>query len=460
MIIKTINPATEVVLQEYSTLSEKQMDALIDAGHLTFNIWKKTTFLQRKQAMLKMAGLLRQKKNDFALLIANEMGKPISAGKAEIEKCAWVCEHYAEHAEDYLQPRTIQTEMKKTMVCYQPLGIVFAIMPWNFPFWQVFRFAVPTLMAGNAAILKHAPISTGTGEAIAALFLEAGFPEHLFQHFILDNEMAAKVIAHKKIVAVTLTGSERAGQIIAANAGSHLKKAVLELGGNDPYIILEDADLDLAANCIVTSRLNNSGQVCIAAKRIIAVNSICDQLVKKIKEKMNGYQMGDPLDEKTNLGPMARDDLRKTLHQQVLKSVKLGAKLVIGGEIPSTKGFYYPPTLLLDVRKGMPAFDEELFGPVIAVINAGNEIDAVQLANQSEYGLGSAVFTRDLTRGEHIARYELEAGACFVNALVASDPRVPFGGIKHSGYGRELSKEGILEFVNTKTVAIHDNDNK
>lgn len=460
MTIQTINPATEAVLQEYPTFNEKQIEALIDAGHLTFNIWKKTTFLQRKQAMLKMASLLRQKKNDFALLMASEMGKPISAGKAEIEKCAWVCEHYAEHAEDYLQPRTIQTEMKKTLVCYQPLGIVFAIMPWNFPFWQVFRFAVPTLMAGNAVILKHAPISTGTGEAIAALFLEAGFPDHLFQHFILDNEMAAKVIAHKKIVAVTLTGSERAGQVVAANAGSHLKKAVLELGGNDPYVILEDADLDLAANCIVTSRLNNSGQVCIAAKRIIAVKSICDQLVENIKEKMARYKMGNPLDETTNLGPMARDDLRKTLHEQVLKSVKLGAKLAIGGEIPKGRGFYYPPTLLLEVSKGTPAFDEELFGPVIAIINAENEMDAIQLANQSEYGLGAAVFTKDLARGEHIARYELEAGACFVNAFVASDPRVPFGGIKNSGYGRELSKEGILEFVNTKTVAIHDNDNK
>lgn len=456
MIIQTINPVTEDILCEYSTLSEKQIDAFIDAGHLTFDIWKKTSFSQRQQCMLKVAQLLLQKKHDFALLMASEMGKPISAGKAEIEKCSWVCRHYAENAEGYLQPRTVQTEMKKTLVCYQPLGIVFAIMPWNFPFWQVFRFAVPTLMAGNAAILKHAPISTGTGNAIAELFLEAGFPEHLFQHFILDNELAAKVIANDKIVAVTLTGSEQAGSVVAANAAKHLKKAVLELGGNDPYIVLEDADLDLAANCIVTSRLNNCGQVCIAAKRIIAVKSVYNSLLEKIQVLMANYHMGDPLDEKTNLGPMARDDLRKTLHEQVLKSVKSGAKLIVGGEIPKGKGFYYPPTLLIDVHKGMPAFDEELFGPVIAAIAVENEVEAIQLANQSQYGLAAAVFTRDLARGERIARYEIEAGSCFVNALVASDPRVPFGGIKHSGFGRELSREGILEFVNTKTVAIND----
>ncbi len=456
MIIRTINPTTEAVLSEYRTLSQSQVSALIDAGHLSFTAWRKTAFSQRAQLMLRVAKLLRQKKEKFAVLIASEMGKPVGAGKAEIEKCAWVCEHYAENAESYLQPRIIQTEMKKTLVCYQPLGIVLAIMPWNFPFWQVFRFAVPTLMAGNAVILKHAPISTGTGNVIADLFLEAGFPEHLFQHFIIDNEMAANVISHDKIVAITLTGSGRAGAVVAANAGQHLKKAVLELGGNDPYIILEDADVDLAANCIVTSRLNNCGQVCIAAKRIIVVGSIYDELVNKIKQLMANYQMADPLDEKTNLGPMARSDLRETLHQQVLESVNAGAKLVLGGVIPKRRGFYYPPTLLINIRKGMPAFEQELFGPVIAIIQVSTEEEAVQLANQSQYGLAAAVFTRDLARGEHLARHEIEAGTCFVNALVASDPRVPFGGIKRSGFGRELSREGILEFVNTKTVAIND----
>ncbi|MBA3535136.1 MAG: NAD-dependent succinate-semialdehyde dehydrogenase [Tatlockia sp.] len=454
MFIQTVSPTTEAVLNEYIIMNDSEIFALIDAAHLTYRVWRTTSFPQRKQAMLKMAGLLRQKIDDFAVLMANEMGKPISSGRAEIEKCAWLCEHYAEQAESYLKSRLIKTDMKKTMVCYQPMGVIFAIMPWNFPFWQVFRFAVPTLMAGNAAILKHAPVSTGTGNLIAKLFLEAGFPEHLFQHFVLDNELAAKVIAHNNIAAVTLTGSERAGSIVAAQAASYLKKAVLELGGNDPYLVLDDADLDLAANCIVTSRLNNCGQVCIAAKRIIAVESVRDELTTKIQALISNYKMGDPLNINTNLGPMARDDLRKTLHEQVLKSIKLGAKLIVGGEIPNCKGFYYPPTLLVDVHKGMPAFDEELFGPVIAIISADDEAQAIQLANLSSYGLGAAVFTRDLVRGEYIAQYEIEAGACFVNAFVASDPRVPFGGIKRSGFGRELSREGILEFVNTKTVAI------
>lgn len=458
MMIRTINPTTEEVITNYPVFGEKQISALIEAGYLTFNVWKKTDFSQRKQVMLKMAELLLKKKADFATLIATEMGKPVSQGLAEIEKCAWACEHYAEQAELYLQPRTIQTEMKKALVCYQPLGVVFAIMPWNFPFWQVFRFACPTLMAGNAVILKHASISIGSGNVIAELFLEAGFPEHLFQHFILDNEQAARVLADEKVVAVSLTGSERAGTTVAAQAASYSKKAILELGGNDPYLILDDANLDLAARCIVSSRLNNCGQVCIAAKRIIATEAIHDALVDKIKVEMAHYKMGNPLDEKTNLGPMAREDLRQTLHEQVLDTVKAGARLISGGEIPEQKGFYYPPTLLTHVHKGMPAFDEELFGPVISVIKADDEIQAIRLANQSRYGLGAAVFTGDIERGERIAREDIEAGVCFVNALVASDPRLPFGGIKHSGFGRELSREGILAFVNTKTIAINDNE--
>ena len=406
--------------------------------------------------MLRLANLLREKQDVYAKLMSCEMGKPITSGKAEIEKCAWVCEHYAEHAETYLASHEVQIDKKKSFVCYQPLGIVFAIMPWNFPFWQVFRFAVPTIMAGNAAILKHAPISTGTGNAIAELFMEAGFPEYLFQHFILDNDMAATVIAHEKIVAVTLTGSERAGSIVAANAAKHVKKAVLELGGNDPYVVLSDADLDLAANCIVTSRLNNTGQVCIAAKRIIAVQEIEDALTAKIVKLTKEYQLGDPLDPKTKLGPMAREDLREGLHQQVLASVKKGARVLLGGDIPKRKGYYYPPTILTNVCPGMPAFDEELFGPVIAIIKAKDESEAIALANQSQYGLGAAVFTRDLARGEQIATHEIEVGCCFVNGFVASDPRLPFGGIKHSGFGRELAREGILEFVNVKTVVVNE----
>ncbi len=456
MKIKTINPTTEQIIALYSLLTDSQVNILIDAAHNSYQSWRKTDFTDRRKLMLNLSALLREKKEYYATLMAQEMGKPVTAGKVELEKCVLVCEHYAEHAESYLASRLIDTEMKKTKVCYQPLGIVFAIMPWNFPFWQVFRFAAPTIMAGNAAILKHAPISTGTGNAIAQLFLDAGFPDYLFQHFILDNDGASAVIAHENIVAVTLTGSERAGRTVAANAGSHLKKVVLELGGNDAYLILADADLDLAADCVVASRMNNTGQVCIAAKRIIVAQDVINEFVEKIINNIKKYQMGDPLDPSCNFGPMAREDLRDLLQQQVLESIRKGAKLLLGGEIPKRKGYYYPMTILTDVRPGMPAFDDELFGPVIAIVTAKDEADAIRLANQSKYGLGAAVFTRDLVRGEQIATDEIETGTCFVNGFVASDPRVPFGGIKCSGFGRELSREGILEFVNVKTVAISE----
>ncbi len=454
MQIETVNPATEKVLDSYKILTPSEIDEKIEAAHQRYLAWRKVGFSQRKQHMLQLASLLRKHQDKYATLMAQEMGKPITAGKAEIEKCARVCEHYADEAENYLAPRSIKTEMSKTTVSHHPMGVVFAIMPWNFPFWQVFRFAAPTIMAGNAGILKHAPISTGTGNAIEELFTEAGFPKYLFQHFILDNDLAAQVIAHEKVAAVTLTGSERAGSAVASNAAAHLKKSVLELGGNDPYLVLADADLDLAAKSIIASRFNNSGQVCIAAKRIIAVKEVVEELTEKLIERAKGYHMGDPLKEDTNFGPMARKDLRETLHNQVLASKDKGAKIALGGEIPKGVGFYYPPTVLTNVKPGMTAFDEELFGPVIGIIEAQDEAQAIQLANQSNYGLGGAVFTRDIARGEHIATYEIETGSCFVNAFVASDPRVPFGGIKRSGFGRELSQEGILEFVNIKTVGI------
>ncbi len=456
MTIQTINPATEQVIETYEPLNESQMNKKIEETHQVFLTWKSSSFAHRKELMLKLAQILKDKKHELALLMANEMGKPITAGQAEIEKCAWVCEYYAEHAATFLEPQLIKTEMKKAKVCHLPLGIVLAIMPWNFPFWQVFRFAVPNIMTGNAAILKHASVSLGTGNRIEALFNEAGFPKGLFHHLILDAEGVAKAIEHPKVIAVTLTGSEHTGSIVASHAGKFLKKSILELGGNDPYLVLEDANLDLAAQCIVTSRLNNSGQVCIAAKRVIVMKSIEKALIEKIKQQLFAFKMGDPLDQKTNLGPLARSDLRDTLHKQVEKSLKQGAKLLLGGIIPAGLGFFYPPTLLTEVLPGMPAFDEELFGPVIAISSVSSEQEAIAYANQSQYGLGAAVFTSDLEKGERIATEEIAAGVCFVNALVASDPRLPFGGIKHSGYGRELSKEGILEFVNIKTITISD----
>lgn len=453
-IFQTINPHTETIIDTYPLLDDLQIHAVIQDAQQSYQQWRVSSFEQRKACVLQLAKLLNREKSRYASIITQEMGKPITFAEMEIEKCAWVCEYYAQEAQALLSPRVIQTEMQKSMVCYQPLGTVLAIMPWNFPFWQVFRAAIPCLMAGNTMILKHAPNSCGAGRLIESLFLEAGFPMHVFQSVILDNEGAAKAITHPDIVGVTLTGSVSAGRSVASLAGQYLKKVVLELGGNDAYVVLEDADLAQAARSIVASRLNNSGQVCIAAKRVIVVSAIKEQLICLIKREMAQYIMGDPMDRATKLGPMARGDLRDTVHKQVVQSVANGATLCMGGEIPKTKGFYYPPTLLTEVKPGMPAFDEELFGPVVCVVEAQDERQAISLANQSRFGLGGAVFTRDIKRGEAIAQFEMEAGACFVNTPVASDPRLPFGGIKDSGFGRELGQEGILAFVNIKTVAI------
>lgn len=452
-MIQTINPATGAFLQDYPEVNEADAQLAVEKGHQAFLSWKNTSFFDRGKLMLNVAMLLRKHVDKYSLLIAREMGKPVSQGRKEIEKCAWVCQHYAEQAEHYLQSRNIATDMSKTMVCYQPLGLIFAIMPWNFPFWQVFRFLAPTLMAGNVALLKHAPICSGSGYAIEALLLEAGFPKYVFQHLALSNEVAATVIAHPAVAGLSFTGSDKAGRALSAQASSHLKKSVLELGGNDPYVILDDADIELAAASVIASRLANCGQVCIAAKRIIATAAIHDHLVAKINELMAAYSMGDPENPATTLGPMARADLRETLQNQVDRSIQQGAFLVCGGQIPPGAGYYYPPTLLTGVKPGQAAFDEELFGPVLSVIRAEDEQEAIELANRSQYGLAAAVFTRDLNKGEHIA-LQINTGTCFVNAVVASDPRVPFGGIKQSGFGRELSREGILEFVNTKTIAI------
>jgi succinate-semialdehyde dehydrogenase/glutarate-semialdehyde dehydrogenase len=382
------------------------------------------------------------------------MGKPITQAIAEIEKCAWVCRHFAEQAQNYLAPEIIQTNMAKSYVTYKALGIVLAIMPWNFPFWQVFRFAAPALMAGNAVLLKHAPISTGAGLAIEKIFQQANFPKDLFRTLLLSNEQTEALISHPYIAAVTLTGSDRTGKLVGSKAVASLKKVILEMGGNDPYVILADADLELAAEAAVSSRMNNAGQVCIAAKRLIAVESIRAEFAKLVLQKLANYVHGDPRNPDTKLGPLARQDLRQTLHQQITDSVQQGAQLVQGGFIPAEAGFYYPITVLANVKKGMPAYDEELFGPVITFIDAKDEADAIRIANDTQYGLAAAVFTRDKERGEKIATQDIHAGTVFVNDLVRSDPRLPFGGIKNSGFGRELAAEGIKEFVNIKTIAI------
>jgi succinate-semialdehyde dehydrogenase/glutarate-semialdehyde dehydrogenase len=419
-----------------------------------FEEWGDTSFNFRSELMTKAANVLRRKKEQYSKLMTLEMGKPIAQSRAEVDKCAWVCEYYAANAEKFLTNELISTDASKSFVTFQPLGIVLAVMPWNFPFWQVFRFAAPGLMAGNAGILKHASNVSGCALAIEEVFREAGFPKNLFRTILVPSAQMEDVIRNEKIKAVTLTGSVPAGKAVAKTASSVLKKTVMELGGSDPYIILEDADLEMAAETCVTARLINGGQSCIAAKRFIAVERIYDSFEKLFVEKMKSKKMGNPFDESNHIGPQASISLRDELHQQVEKSVELGAKLLVGGKIPETKGAYYPPTVLSNVKKGMPAYNEELFGPVAALIKAKDENEAIEIANDTIFGLGAAVFTNDVKRGERIAKEKINAGCCFVNAFVKSDPRLPFGGIKESGYGRELSSFGIREFVNIKTVFV------
>lgn len=452
--IEIRNPATGSLLKTYEEMSAAEVNHIIDEVHETFIEWRTTSFETRKNLMKRAAEVLRTNAKEYAQLMTLEMGKPIKSALNEIEKCAWCCDFYAENAENFLASVPVTTGATKSFIAFRPLGAVLAIMPWNFPFWQVFRFAAPGLMAGNVGLLKHASITTGCSLAIEDVFVKANFPRNIFRSLIVSNEGIDEAIPHPKIAAVTLTGSTRAGQTVAEIAGRHLKKVVLELGGSDPYVILEDADLDHAVEVCVASRLTNSGQSCIAAKRFIVIDSIKDEFEKRFVKKMSEAKMGDPCKEDTDVGPQARLDLRDALHEQVEKSIQKGAKCILGGKIPDSPGAYYPPTVLINVKPGMPAFDEELFGPVAAIISAKDEATAIALANNSIYGLGAAVFTSDLNRGEDIATNKLEAGSCFVNNLVKSDPRLPFGGVKESGYGRELSEFGIREFVNIKSVVI------
>lgn len=452
--MKTINPATGEYIKEYKLMDDAQLDTIINSAALHQKEWQELTFEERAVFLNNIAGQLRDRKDDLAELMANEMGKPLAAGVSEAEKCAWVCDYYAEHADSFLEEEVIETDASKSFVTYNPLGTVLAIMPWNFPFWQLFRFAAPALMAGNAAILKHSSNVTGCALEIEHIIHKAGIPEDIFRTVLADQDQTQAVIKHSKINAVTLTGSTRAGKAVAKQAGSVLKKTVLELGGSDPYVILEDADVEKAAETCVTSRLINSGQSCIAAKRFIVVEDIYDDFLDEVTKLMKEKKVGNPFAEDTDIGPMARFDLRDELHEQVESSIAKGAACHLGGEIPNKEGAYYPATILTDVAKGMPAYDEELFGPVASIIKAEDEGEAIRIANDSEYGLGAAVFSEDIQRAERIAAEKLEAGCCFVNEFVKSDPRLPFGGIKQSGYGRELSHFGIKEFVNIKTVYV------
>ncbi|HTL75408.1 MAG TPA: NAD-dependent succinate-semialdehyde dehydrogenase [Casimicrobiaceae bacterium] len=454
MSIQAINPASGDVVGTYDEMAPQDVAGIIEATHAAFTGWRHASYAERAAPMRRAAEILRRDARDLAQLMAREMGKPVRDGVAEANKCASVCDYFADNAEKFLARETVATEARASFVAFNPLGVVLAVMPWNFPFWQVFRFAAPGLMAGNAAVLKHASNVPGCALAIERVFERAGFPKNLFRTLMIGSKAVDAVIEHSRVRAVTLTGSGPAGSAVAAKAGQLLKKTVLELGGSDPYLILEDADLDVAAEVCTKARLVNSGQSCIAGKRFIVVEAVRADFERRFVARMAAAKMGDPQDESTQIGPQARRDLRDTLQRQVDASRANGARCLLGGAIPDGPGAFYPPSVLTGVHPGMPAFDEELFGPVAAIVPVRDEAQAVMLANASAFGLGGGVITRDVARGERIAADLIESGCVFVNDAVRSDPRLPFGGIKDSGYGRELASFGIREFVNVKTVVV------
>ena len=451
--MKSINPATGKLIRSYPPHTNEEANEIIGKTGEAWVDWKSTDFGLRSRKMKQTATILREQNEVLAQLMTLEMGKVIHEARAEIEKCAWVCEFYADNAESFLADEMVETNASKSFVSFEPLGIVLAVMPWNFPFWQVFRFAAPALMAGNAAVLKHASNVPGCALAIESVFIQAGFPENLFRTLMISANQVEPVIMNPHIRAITLTGSEAAGMKVASIAGRALKKTVLELGGSDPYIVLEDADIDKCVATAVNARMINNGQSCIAAKRFIVVESRLEEFETKKAEIMSTLLVGDPLLPDTKVGPLARADLRDELHEQVKASLDDGARLLLGGKSIPGPGFFYEPTVISDVRRGMSLYHEETFGPVSAIIPVKDSEQAIEVANDSEFGLGGSLWTSDLVRGEKLAR-QVESGAVFVNGMTVSDPRLPFGGIKRSGYGRELSYFGIREFTNIKSIWI------
>jgi succinate-semialdehyde dehydrogenase/glutarate-semialdehyde dehydrogenase len=454
MILESINPATGEVLERFQEWSDQQVAAVIDQSRQAWLAWRETSFAERARLMKRAAEVLRDNAEGYARTIALEMGKPLGEGRSEIiNKCAHFCDFYAEHAEEFLADEVIDSDATRSYVAHRPLGVILAVMPWNFPFLQVFRFAAPALMAGNVGLLKHSSNVPRCALQIEEVFVKAGFPANVFRTLMIGAGKVERVIEHPAVKAVTLTGSDHAGRKVAAKAGQMLKKTVLELGGSDPFVVLADADLDEAAQMATKARCVNSGQSCIAAKRFIVEAPVYEAFLEKFTASMAAMVVGDPLDDRTQVGAQARADLMRDLHAQVETSLAKGAKLVLGGQPLAGPGSFYPPTILVDVAPGMPAYDEELFGPVAAVIRARDAGDALRIANDTPFGLGASVWTGDTTKGETFAS-RVEAGLSFVNGMVKSDPRLPFGGVKISGFGRELSPYGIKEFVNIQTVWI------
>jgi len=457
--MRSTNPATGETLEEYPAHDAEEVKRRLEAAaRAQRGPWRAAGLAERAAALSAVGSRLKSRRDALARLMTQEMGKPLSQARSEVDKCAWVCSYYAEHGAAFLADEVRPGDAGRNFVSYRPLGVVLAVMPWNFPLWQVFRCAAPTLMAGNGMVLKHASNVPGCALEIEKIIAGEGIPEGLFSTLLVGSDAIASVIEDPRVAAVSLTGSTPAGRAVASTAGHALKPCVLELGGSDPYVVLEDADPKRAAAVCVAGRMLNNGQSCIAAKRFIVVESIREAFTAAVVDEMKTYALSDPMSPETRLGPMARADLRDELHAQVQESVKGGAKLALGGEVPERAGAWYPATVPTHVPPGTPAHDEELFGPVAAVIPAKDADDALRIANDSDFGLGACVITKDVARGERIAKYELEAGACFVNDHVRSDPRVPFGGIKTSGYGRELAREGIRAFVNVKTVCVYDHD--
>jgi succinate-semialdehyde dehydrogenase/glutarate-semialdehyde dehydrogenase len=450
------NPATGELVESYEEFTPSEVDEALELANETFEDWSNRSLRERERLLAAAGDILRENKRDYAETMTREMGKPITQAVSEVEKCAWVCDHYAEYASTYLESDCHPSPPGSTVkTVYEPLGPVLAVMPWNFPFWQVFRFAAPYLTAGNVGLLKHASNVPGCAVAIEEVFREAGYPEGVFQSLLLPSGRVEDVLADERVTAATLTGSSRAGSAIASTAGDHLKKTVLELGGSDPFVVLADADLEAAATTGAWARNQNGGQSCIAAKRFIVVEEMYDPFVQQFVDSVESLTIGDPMDEDTDVGPQAREDLLDDLHEQVEASVAAGATVVTGGEPLDGVGTYYPPTVLTDVPEGCPADAEEVFGPVAAVYRVADASEAITKANDTSFGLGASLWTSDLDRADRLAA-EIDAGCVYVNELVKSDPRVPFGGVNDSGYGRELSEDGIKEFVNRKTIWLQE----